>query len=243
MKRLYLLCILLFPCFLFAQQYTGLSGLIHIPSADMHPAGEARVGGHFLNREFLPNEDYYRLGTYHTGTYYLSVTPFSWMELAYTCTMVKIFKGKEDMDPKDVKYTSKDRYFSIKLRPLKEGKYWPSIAVGTNDPITTIEGKNQFFGNYFIAATKHISVKGHIFAAHLAYRHWKRDFNFKWNGVVGGVTYQPSFQQNLRVIAEYTGADFNVGFDWKLWKHVLIQASLQDGKYFSGGLCFCLNLL
>ena len=58
-----------------------------------------------------------------------------------------------------------------------------------------------------------------------------------------GITYQPSFQKNLRVIAEYTGDDVNVGFDWKLWKHLLIQSSLQNGKYFSGGVCFCINLL
>ena len=36
------------------------------------------------------------------------------------------------------------------------------------------------------------------------------------------------------MIAEYTGDDVNVGFDWKLWKHLLIQSSLQNGKYFSG---------
>ena len=51
------------------------------------------------------------------------------------------------------------------------------------------------------------------------------------------------FSKNLRVIAEYTGDDVNVGFDWKLWKHLLIQSSLQNGKYFSGGVCFCINLL
>ena len=33
-----------------AQQYTGMSGLIHVPSADMDDAGAARVGIHFLNK-------------------------------------------------------------------------------------------------------------------------------------------------------------------------------------------------
>lgn len=63
-----------------------------------------------------------------------------------------------------------------------------------------------------------------------------------WNGVVGGITYRPSFARNLRAIAEYTGNEINVGADYLLWKHLFLQATLQDGKYFSGGVCFCVNL-
>lgn len=36
----------------------------------------------------------------------------------------------------------------------------------------------------------------------------------------------PGFVKNLRFIAEYTGDNVNVNFDWKLWKHLLIQSSL-----------------
>lgn len=35
---------------LHAQQYTGMSGLIHVPSGEMDEAGEARVGAHFLRK-------------------------------------------------------------------------------------------------------------------------------------------------------------------------------------------------
>lgn len=38
---------LLFSVPAVAQQYTGMSGLIHVPSADMGEEGEARVGGAF----------------------------------------------------------------------------------------------------------------------------------------------------------------------------------------------------
>lgn len=58
-----------------------------------------------------------------------------------------------------------------------------------------------------------------------------------------GITYRPSFARNLRVIAEYTENEINVGADCLLWRHLLLQISLQDGKYFSGGVCFCINLL
>ncbi len=49
-------------------------------------------------------------------------------------------------------------------------------------------------------------------------------------GQAGVLPISPLFKKNLRVIAEYTGDDVNVGFDWKLWKHLLIKFSLQNGS-------------
>ena len=43
-------------------------------------------------------------------------------------------------------------------------------------------------------------------------------------------------------MVEYTGNDVNVGVDCLLWKHLFIQAALQNGRYFSGGLRFQMNL-
>ena len=253
MKRGYLLLLVaLFSLKGFAQQYTGMSGLIHTPSADMDEVGDVRIGTHFLNRHFLPDVAFDYEGKYSSEDFYCSITPFSWVEIGYTFTLRKGNRGMWTQPGEEIGYNRKDQYFSLKLRPLKEkpGKWWPGIAIGTNDPKTNAtkrdeEGNkvNQHFGNYYIAASKHLDVKHHIIGFHVAYREWIRTYNSKWDGLVGGVTYQPSFQQNLRLIAEYTGEDMNVGFDWKLWKHLLIQASLQDGRHFSGGICFCMNLL
>lgn len=273
----------------FAQQYTGMSGLIHVPSADMDKAGAARVGVHFLHKEFTPDVMAYKGQKYHTMTHYLSITPFSWIEIGYTCTLLRCPKVKQGVaDETDVGLYRKDRYFSLKLRPLKEkdGKWWPAVAIGTNDPYSTTSkqvwsgwvqqtaasprsptgGEEQaaengtadsnktggttkdkgigsrYFANFYVAATKHFDLKGNSLGVHLAYRQWKRDDNNRWEGPVGGLTFRPRFQKNLRLIAEYTGSEVNAGFDWKLWKHWLVQASLQDGKYFSGGLCFYIEL-
>ena len=243
-----------------AQQYTGMSGLIHVPTADMDDAGEARIGAHFLNKTFTPDKGFDYEGRYHTLSHYLSITPFRWLEVGYTCTLQKgrAITPEGVVMPGKPRLRFKDRYFSLKLQPLKEGKWWPSIAVGTSDPYSTgnsngtgkqgakssaDDGLSMYFSNFYIAASKHFELRGHSLGLHLAYRHWRRTYNHKWNGPVGGITYQPSFQRNLRLIVEYTGTDFNVGFDWKLWKHLLLQSSLQNGKHFTGGLCFCLNLL
>ncbi|MDH6312912.1 hypothetical protein M2137_001697 [Parabacteroides sp. PFB2-10] len=220
-----------------AQQYTGMTGLIHTPSAEMNEAGTARMGAHFLNEAFSP-----AVLDYPTGCYYLNITPFSWIELAYTCTLMKgeAAAGYEQK----VGYTHQDRYFSMKLRPLKEGKWWPAIALGTNDPYGTTGATrgSLFFSNFYVAASKHLHWKGHELAAHVSWREFRRSYNAKWEGLTGGITYRPAFASNLRLIVEYSGDDVNLGVDVLLWKHFLLQISLQQGKHLSGGVCYQLNL-
>ncbi|MDH6342479.1 hypothetical protein M2134_001354 [Parabacteroides sp. PM6-13] len=240
MKRMIGCILLLFLCGLQglkAQQYTGMTGLIHTPSAEMNDAGTARIGAHFLHEAFSPAPM-----DYPTGSYYLNITPFSWIELAYTCTLLKgeSAPGYEEK----IGYTHQDRYFSLKLRPLKEGKWWPAIALGTNDPIGTYGTKkgSLYFSNFYVAASKRVYLGRNELAAHVAWRTFRRDYNAKWEGFTGGLTFRPAFAPNLRVIAEYTGHEVNVGFDYLLWKHFLLQISFQQGKQFSGGICYQLNL-
>lgn len=248
MKRILLIALLLISLTATAQQYTGLNGLIHVPSAEMDPAGEARIGGHFMNGEFMPDQKtwYYHGKRYNTGDFYLSLTPFKWVEIGYTITLMKheaAYEGDRDGDWR------KDRYFSIKFLPLQEGKYWPAVAIGANDFLSSDTFKtyssrksNNFWGNFFLAMTKHFCFGGNELAPTLVYRHFVRDFNHRWNGVVGGLTYRPSFARNWRAIVEWTGCDVNFGIDCCLWKHLLLQASLQGGKYPSAGICYMVNL-
>lgn len=225
-----------------AQEYTGITGMIHVPTAEMASEGDARLGGSFLNREFLPERQ--KLGGYHTFNYYLAITPFSWIELSYVESLLKNHKYGDPTEK--VGYYQKDRYFAMKIRPLKEGKYWPAVAIGVQDPgnsYSNEKGKdNTYVKNYYIAATKHWCPGGHELGFHLTYRHYSSEDNRKWNGVVGGVTYRPAFASNCRAMVEYTGNDVNVGVDCLLWKHLFIQAALQNGRYFSGGLRFQMNL-
>lgn len=244
MKK-FLFCCILGCCFmgqvLKAQEYSGITGLIHVPTAEMAPEGEARVGVFFLNQEFLPDNLNYRGQKYNTTNHFLAITPFPWIELAYVCTVEKSMDNHGDEG-----YNMKDRYFAVKLRPLKEGKWWPAIAIGAQDPGRTVEdahGDYAYFQNFYVAASKHFVWKRHELGVHLAYRYYRSDFNAKWRGIAGGITYRPSFAKDLRAIVEYTGNDVNIGVDYLLWRYFFLQASLQNGKYFTGGLCFKINLL
>ena len=177
------------------QQYTGISGLIHVPSAEMRHEGDACFGIHYLNKNMLPDVGFlYNNEKYNTYDYYLSITPYKWIELSYICT-----KRMDVVDGEPV-YKRKDRNFSMKIRPLQEGKYWPAVAIGCNDVgssvASIITSNNQnvqlYFQNYFLATTKHFNIGGNELGVTLAYRYYTRDYNAKWNGIVGGVTFRPS---------------------------------------------------
>lgn len=229
-----------------AQQYTGISGLLHVPSADMHHEGDACIGIHYLNKNMLPDVGFlYNNEKYNTYDYYLSITPYSWIELSYVCTK------RMDMVDGEPVYKRKDRNFSMKIRPLQEGKYWPAIAIGCNDVASSVasiitsnnDNVQLYFQNYYLATTKHFDLGGNELGVTLAYRYYTRDYNAKWNGIVGGVTFRPSFFPQARAIAEWTGNEFQIGIDALLFRHIFIQASLKDFKYPCVGLCFQTNLL
>lgn len=246
MRRL-IVCLLvglLLVCTIQAQEYSGITGMIHVPTAEMAPEGDARIGVSFLNREFLPEKlNNFRGIRYHSYNHYLAITPSSWIELACVCTLQKGYKGGDPTQR--VGFYHKDRHFAVKVRPLKEGKYWPAIALGVQDPgrsDSSLDKEGALFKNYYIVATKHWRPGGHELGFHLTYRHYSSEDNHKWNGVVGGVTYRPAFASNCRAMMEYTGNDVNLGIDCQLWKHLFIQAALQNGRYFSGGLRCQMNL-
>lgn len=60
--------------------------------------------------------------------------------------------------------------------------------------------------------------------------------------MVGGVTYRPPFARNLWGIVEYMGNNINIDVDCYLWELLFLQASLQNGKYFSGGIMLQVQL-
>lgn len=228
-----------------AQQYTGISGLIHVPSAEMHHEGDALIGAHFLNKSMVPDTGFLFNGEkYNTFDYYVALTPFKWLELSYVCT--ERIRSKDNQG--HVTQWGKDRYASVKIRPLEEGKYYPAVAIGCNDVWTAAFYKDRpdvqlYFLNWYIAATKHIEFSGNELGVTLSYRRYFRGYNSKWNGLVGGVTFRPAFFPQARVIAEYTGNEFLLGMDMLLWQHLRLQASVKDFKYVNAGLCLQFNLL
>lgn len=100
----------------------GNTGLLNIPTADMQEAGTFMGGGNYLPDGMTPFN-------FNTGNYFVNMTFLSFVELSYRCTLLKTrrYDGKRG-------YFQQDRSMTARIRPLKEGKYRPSLVIGVDDP-------------------------------------------------------------------------------------------------------------
>ena len=157
-----------------AQFTYGTTGLLNMPTADMQRDKTFMVGGGFLEKHATPAR-----WTYDTFNYYLNVTIFPWLEVAYICTLHKAVEndpayGTGFWVPSTYgRFVNQDRNFAVRLRLWKEGwwKLWtPQIVLGANDALNNswTEGSkiemssarmNGFYSRYYLALTKHLPLK------------------------------------------------------------------------------------
>lgn len=257
-KRLIAICFVTF-CMLLnlkAQFTYGTTGLLNMPTADMQRDKTCMIGAGFLEKHTTPTR-----WTYNTYNYYLNVTLFPWLEVAYAFTLQKavekdIVYGEGFWDPsKYGRFVNQDRNFSIRLRLWKEGwwkKWTPQIVLGANDALNNSwsEGSkiemsssmaNGFYSRYYIASTKHVDWKGQ-WGFHMAYVYNKRR-DYPLNGPCFGINYYPCFHTPLNLMAEYDSKSINVGASYSIWKeHINIVGELNRCKYLSVGMYFKINL-
>ena len=94
-------------------------------------------GGNYLNTH--PLSTHFRSSEVgYTFNYYINITIFPWLEVAYICTLVHADHGSTYFPEQSWgKFTNQDRAFSARLRLWKEGwwKEWtPQIVLGLDDP-------------------------------------------------------------------------------------------------------------
>ena len=204
-----------------AQYTMGTTGMMNIPTAEMQQTGTFMIGGNYLPEELNPFK-------YNSGNYFVNITFFSFLELNYRCILLK-----SDYMAKKPKFNQQDRSLSVRLRPLKEGKYWPAIVIGSNDPFKD-KGYNYFASVYGVA-TKSFMIGEHRLAATAGYYYpLSKDKYTLQDGIFGGLSYTPSFCKPLSIMAEYDSDGFNVGAAAKLWKHLSLNVFTRE---FRGNHC------
>ncbi len=191
----------------------------------------------------------------------MNITFFSWMEVAYTCTLHNALKEEPFLSdgywvPSTYgKFINQDRNFSVRFRLWKEG-WWrpwtPQIVIGGNDVVgdswnggslknPSYNKGNGFYNRYYLAATKHINLYGEL-GVHLAYVYNKRK-DYHLNGPCVGINYQPALHPPLNFMAEYDSRTVNIGMSYSIWKdHINLVGELNQCKYFSAGIYFKVHL-
>ncbi len=234
-----------------AQFTYGTTGLLNMPTADMQHEKTAMLGGSFLEKHATPTRWFY-----NTYNYYINITFFPWLEIAYSCTLHKALKNDPYFSwvPSTYgKFINQDRNFSIRLRAWKEGwwKPWtPQIVLGANDPTTGSwkggsssldSNTNGYYSRFYVAATKHFNWQGE-WGIHTAYLYNRRtDYHF--NGSAIGVNYYPEIHKPLNLMAEYDSKSVNIGAAYYFWKdHINLIAELNRCKYPSVGIYFKVHL-
>ena len=255
LRKLFIaVCLMLLGLPVAAQFSYGTTGLLHMPIADMQKDKTFMAGCGYLNKHATSSR-----WDYNTWNYYLNITIFPWLEVAYTCTIFDEMVDRGVM----IHMINQDRNFSGRLRLWKEGwwKEWtPQIVAGVNDFTTgagsdykdmAVEGDgNGFHNRYYIAATKHFSWHGE-WGVHAAYVYNRRYID-KLNGPAIGVDYQFALPESsllnkavngLNLMAEYDSKFVNIGAKYSLWKdHINIIGELRDCKYPSVGAFFKVHL-
>lgn len=211
-----------------SQIVIGTTGLMNIPTADMRPAGTFDGGASWVHKELL----YKR--TYNTGIYYIAFTPFSWMEITFRETLLKTRKSA--MEPDKIGFYQQDRSTSLRLRPLKEGKYWPSIVIGSND-FYSDRGGSQYACFYGVV-TKNIALsKFGTFGVSAGYaRHHKTGTTY--DGVFGGLSFSPAFLPEMRVMGDYDTRGYNVGASALLFRHLNLTCFTNEFKGVNGTISY-----
>ena len=114
-----LMVLLLCPSALRAQFVYGTTGLLHMPTGEMQRDKTFMAGGNWLNHHATVPRWWY-----DTWNYYINITIFPWLEVAYTCTLVKGIHGSSYWPQQTWgSFTNQDRSFHFRLRAWKEG-WW-----------------------------------------------------------------------------------------------------------------------
>ncbi len=261
---IYFLLLLVMGGKIHAQAMYGTTGLLHAPTAEMQKDKTILIGGSMIDQNIYRSGYWNSHKEYnpYTYNYYLNITFFPWLEVAYTCTLVKGVPGWPQQTLG--KFVNQDRSFHFRLRAWKEGwwKLWtPQIVLGANDPGSHSDhgGGNITFDNadentnhltrFYLAATKHfIFQRWGTLGVHASVIQFDGlDFdndhgftlgaNFRFNRQ--GDSFCTKALNGLNLMGEYYDGVVNVGGNYAVWKdRTNLTASLYDGRYWSVGLYF-----
>src|SRR6266849_5728452 len=158
----------------------GPTGLINMPDARFNPDGTLRFGMAYA-RPYLDLS--------------ANATLLPWLETNLAITRINDVPALSATPAGfGAAYgTYKDRNAGIKIRLISEEGWWPSVAVGAQDPFGT-----SLFPRQFAAATKTLGD------AQITLGYGRQQID----GAYGGFRYSPSWAGSWSLVSEYDASDY-----------------------------------
>lgn len=203
----------------YSQTVFGNKGLITIPTAQMNENGTFMGGGNFLPKGIIGVTDW----NYNSWNYYINATFLSFWDVGFRFTGLKLRSGQ----------FNQDRSVYTKIRPIKEQKWIPAIAIGCEDLKIAKFNSNNYHMKLYITATKTLKWSNNSLNFSLGYMYRRNEENLHY--IMGGICYTPLFAKNLRVMLEYDGRHPNMGLQYLLFRHLALTAATYRFNSFTGG--------
>ncbi len=216
-----------------SQTLFGYTGLVTIPTAEIAQDREIILGLHYINKEYF----IYHYKCIDAFLPYITIgyLPFIEINLRMNCL---------NQLPDIKKTIIGDRTVNIRLKFLSEGKYYPSVAIGGNDILTTNSSRPTNFQNciYIVASKSFTKIIGKsILGMHLGYgSDMMKAAQHQFIGVFGGCSVNTIHYGKYFI--EYDTNKTNFGFSQKIIRHINIVVSILELKSINGGLGFSFHL-
>lgn len=225
-----------------AQSLTGLTGGFNIPTADFQEDKTLIFGYNYLGSKYY---DLYSRGhdySYSVGYFDLTMLPFA--EVSVRITYPNGFNADHE------NIIIGDRMISGRLRPLKEGKYHPSVVVGLQGFYKTTGGSGlinvdgagaSFFNSSYIVLTKNFHLNAFIDRIGVTTGYGSdiiKANTHQFLGLFYGVNFSPKNMEYLELMMEYDADKWNAGARVTILKHVVILAGIEGLDAFSGGISY-----
>lgn len=202
---------------------TGTTGLVTIPTAEMPEDGEISFGLSWLNKK----QFVYGSRDYHGMAQFITLGYLPFLEIS-----ARLSRHLNYPEPQALG----DRMVSVRLRLVKENRFFPSVVSGIHDPIGT-----KLFNALYLAASKSFRVFHTTTAVHLGYasnRIEARQYQFV--GLFGGVSVSPS--PFVTLMLEHDAEKFNFGLQMSILDHVELLAAFLNFDAFSAAMSYKLRL-
>jgi Exopolysaccharide biosynthesis protein YbjH len=235
-RMLTLVCILLFFSFgkMLAQSAIGIPGYVRIPTANFNPDGSLVFGVGFLPQKHLAYSKY----QYDALAYYSSLTFLPFLEVDFRLTRM--------INRPEYSHYTVDRMPSIRLRLIKQKKWYPSVAIGVHDFLSSSEtGAARHFSASYLVSTKSffihrktIKIEGTIGYG----TDWLNSKDHEFVGIFGGLSLSWERVKWTNVMIDYDGRTMNTGVRLLFFKHLKLTVGLQGLDSFTGALSYQISL-